>query len=167
MSKTLKPTQTQAYIEAVREKLGGATDYKIGQVMEIRRQRISEYVAGTQHADAYACTRIAMLLGLDPLEVIAQVEADHAKTEDRREFWKSVNFGLKRTAAVFVLSAMLGFFGYGLQGGGKAQADELRPGPTSHNGALRSRLARIGRKVEAWTKAKFGCCWRWCGYCGT
>lgn len=96
-----------------------------------------------------------------------KVEADHAKTEDRREFWKSVNFGLKRTAAVFVLSAMLGFFGYGLQGGGKAQADELRPGPTSHNGALRSRLARIGRKVEAWTKAKFGCCWRWCGYCGT
>jgi hypothetical protein len=123
MNGTVKRTQTQVLLEAVREKLGSVTDYAIGKTLQLHQQTISRYHAGTQQADAYACAKFAEVLERDPLEVIAQVEADSAKTDERRAFWAGFPSGLKRTALGSGLLLTSGFFALGLIGGsGTAEA---------------------------------------------
>lgn len=91
-------SQTQQLIEQVRQKMNGATDYRIAQVLDIPRNVMHYYISGDRAADAYACAKIAEVLDRDPLEVIAQVEAEAARTEKKRQYWRSFFSGLKRTA---------------------------------------------------------------------
>lgn len=140
MHGNMKATKTQALLEEAREKLGSVTDYKLGKVLQIHQQTISRYHEGTQQADAYACARLAMILNRDPLEIIAEVEADSAKTEARREFWAGFPSGLRRTALGAALFLTFGSSGVGWPGGAEA-------GSTSHNVGFRSRKKRTGRKA--------------------
>jgi len=136
-------TQTQELIEQVRKKLDGATDYKIAQALDIPRQYVSRYMSGDA-ADSYTCARIAEVLERDPLEVIAQVEAEAARTEKKRQYWRSFFSGLKRAPHVAAWCAMLAFSGLGLPGGAEAAS-------TSHNGGLRhSRFTNLSRTVREW-----------------
>ena len=106
-------TETQQLIEQVRAKMDGATDYKIAQVLDIPRNVMHYYVAGDRAADAYACARVAEILERDPLEVIAQVESEAARTEKKRQYWRSFFSGLKRTAHGIALCAITIGFGTG------------------------------------------------------
>ena len=110
-------TETQQLIEQVRAKLDGATNYKIAQALDLPTQRLSDYVKGDREADTYACAKIAEVLGRDTLEIIAQVEAEAARTEKKREFWRSFPSGAKRTALGVALLLTSGFFGQGSEGG--------------------------------------------------
>jgi transcriptional regulator with XRE-family HTH domain len=65
------------------------TDYKLAQALKLPRQRISDYRAGSRQADSYAAAQIALALERDPLEVIAEIEAESARSKPAREFWKS------------------------------------------------------------------------------
>lgn len=110
-------TETQQLIEQVRAKMDGATDYKIAQVLDIPRNVMHYYVRGDRDADNFACAKIAEVLDRDPLEIIAQVEAEAARTEKKREFWRSFPSGSKRTALGAALLLTSGFFGLGVEGG--------------------------------------------------
>lgn len=126
---------TTDLIEEVRHKLDGATDYRIAQVLEISKQKVSAIKAGREKLDVYDCARIAEVLERDPLEVIAQVEAETARTEKKRQYWRSFFSGLKRTAAA------LGCYGIAIGSGvappaGDASAAWL---PAAHNGRLRQK----------------------------
>lgn len=122
-------TETQQLIEQVRTKMEGATDYKIAQVLDIPRNVMHYYVAGERAADAYACAKIAEMMERDPLEVIAQVEAEAARTEKKRQYWRSFFSGLKRAPHVVAWCAILAFSGLGWPGGAQA----ANPESTSHN----------------------------------
>jgi predicted transcriptional regulator len=122
-------TQTQTLIEQVRAKMDGATDYKIAQALDIPTGIVHYYVKGDRAADSYTCARIAEILEQDPLEIIAQVEAEAARTEKKREYWRSFFSGMKRKAHVVALSATCGFFVGGLPAGNA----EANPDLTSHN----------------------------------
>ena len=69
-------------------KLGIESDYKLAQALEVHRTRISEYMNEKRTPDAYAAVRIAQILGRDPAEIIATIEADSEKNPKRREFWR-------------------------------------------------------------------------------
>lgn len=122
-------TETQQLIEQVRAKLKGATDYKIAQVLDIPNGIVCYYVKGEREADAYACAKIAEVLERDPLEVIAQVEAEAARTEKKRAFWRSFPSGLRRTVLGAGWLAITAFSGAGWHAG-NAEASQ---GSTSHN----------------------------------
>lgn len=122
-------TKTQELIEAARLRLGKVTDYSLGKTLEIPRPTMSEYVRGIRNADTYACVRIAMVLKRDPLEVIAEVEAQTARTPTKREFWSRFPSGLRRTTLGVVLSATC--FGSVLVPRTGEAAHKL--GTTSHN----------------------------------
>ncbi|MDP2031455.1 MAG: helix-turn-helix transcriptional regulator [Thiobacillus sp.] len=122
----MSPTKTQALLEETREKLGGVTDYKLAKKMQLPRQRVSNYKNGERQADNYACLRIAEILERDPLEIIAEVEAETAKTQERRDYWSNFR-GIGRTATLgLLLYGILGFSGGVLPGGAEAST-------TSHN----------------------------------
>lgn len=120
-------TKTQQYFEQVREKLENATDYKIAKVLDISTQNVSEYVRGIREADTYGCTKIAMVLGIDPLEVIAEVEAKAARTAKKREFWKSFRSSASRAILGLLLFGMLTISGVGQWAGNSVRGGFLRP----------------------------------------
>ncbi|WP_298609610.1 hypothetical protein [uncultured Thiobacillus sp.] len=120
-------SQTQQLIEKVRTKLNGATDYRIAQALDIPTGIVHYYVKGDREADTYTCAKIAEILDRDPLEVIAQVEAEAARTEKKREYWRSFFSGLKRRAHVVALCVTLGFSAAGHWDGGAAKGGFYRP----------------------------------------
>ena len=119
-------TETQQLIEQVREKLGGATDYRIAQVLDLHTKYLTDYKHG-RPADPYACAKIAEILQRDPLHVIAQVEAEAARSEKKREYWRSIFSGLRRTAHGIALCGIVTGFGTGPSTG------HATSGASSHN----------------------------------
>lgn len=63
------------------------SDYALGKALEIRRQRITDYMNGTRKPDTYAAVKIALCLRRDPAEIIAILEAEGEKDEKRKAFW--------------------------------------------------------------------------------
>jgi len=140
-------TKTQKLLEDCREKLDGVTDYALAKKLEIPRARVSEYVRGIQNADAYAAARMALLLGRDPLEVIAEIEAESATTEAKRSFWASFHSGLTQT---LYGGALLLIGGSSLIG--QTGSAEAGPLAASHNGRLRPKA-----RAESRPKGGFFC----------
>jgi len=85
---------------------GMTSDYQLSKETGIAQSRISDYRKGRLTPDEYACTRLALALGREPIEVIAMVQAEQAKTEEKREFWR--NF-LTRAACIAGLAVPLSF----------------------------------------------------------
>lgn len=125
-------------LDAAKSKTGAASDYKLAQVLDLPTQRISDYRAGSRTPDAYGCARIAEALGLDPLEVIARVEAEAAKSERARSYWRSFTGGVRRTMIVGGALWLTASFSGGAPTIGAAQAAEA----ITHNGRFRQRTAK-------------------------
>jgi len=155
--------KTTELLDQVKAKTGTISDYKLAQVLDFSKQKISDLRSGKIRPDAYECARIAIALERDPLEVMAEVGAETAKTEKAREFWKSFFSGMKRKAHVVALSVTCGFLGSGWPAG----SVEANLGSTSHNGGFCSRIATAGRNIRAWWTTKFGPCSDWSGCFGS
>lgn len=68
-------------------KLGIKSDYELASKLDVTRQRVNELMSGRCKADSYVATRIAEVLGLHPLMILAEFEAETAKDEKRRGYW--------------------------------------------------------------------------------
>lgn len=97
-------------IDETKAKLGVESDYALAKQLGIPNPRISEYRSGKARPDAYACARFAEALGVDPFELLAQVEAATEKNEARRTYWKQVaeRMAAGSVAAFFVIGLMPG-----------------------------------------------------------
>ncbi len=87
-------------------KLGIKTDYKLAQALDMHRARISSYMSEKETPDAYACVRMALILGRDPAEIIAIVEADTEKNVKRRAFWADFAQRAKLAAKLGTLAVL-------------------------------------------------------------
>lgn len=116
-------------LDRCRSALGAKSDYQLAQMLEINKARLSEYRSRKRVPDSYSCTRIAQALNLDPLELIALVEANTARNEVQREFWRSFKFSGTLSNYAWASFVMLGFLG-GAFTGGNAEAGQMA---NSHN----------------------------------
>ncbi len=91
--------KTRELLIQCKKKLGIETDYKLAQAMEIHRARISAYMAGKETPDFYTCLRIAEILDREPTIVIAEVQADTEKNEQRKSFFKRILHHAKKFEA--------------------------------------------------------------------
>lgn len=119
----MKPSE---YLDKCKIALKIESDYALGKALEIPNQRIADYYKGIRAPDAYGCARIALTLKLDPLEVLADIEAQSAKTEARREFWTGF-IGRSRKGGGVILWALVFGSSYGTGAPTNTAAD------TSHN----------------------------------
>lgn len=94
-------------IEECRTKLGVETDYQLAKAMDLHRGTLSQCISGKRPPDAYTCARIALVLELDPLEIIASIEAERARTPERRAFWQDLGKSSRKVAAT--VAALLFF----------------------------------------------------------
>ncbi|GAO35791.1 hypothetical protein SCT_1183 [Sulfuricella sp. T08] len=97
----MKPSE---YLDKCKITLQIKSDYALAKALKTTTPRISDYYKSKAWPDAYACAQIALALKLDPLEVLADIESQSAKTEERREFWRGFIGRTKKVAAVLLLA---------------------------------------------------------------
>jgi len=83
-------------------KRGIKSDYKLANTLGCSRQQISALMNGKVKPDAFYAVKIGEILKIHPLILLAEFEAENAKTVDRKTFW--LNFGQRiKTGAVAML----------------------------------------------------------------
>jgi plasmid maintenance system antidote protein VapI len=96
-------------------KLGVQTDYKLAQAIGINRGRVSDAMKGKWHLDPFTVVRMALILQRDPAELLAEIELDSEKNQDRQEFWRGFIQHAKQTAKrgmlvlICIISLLAGF----------------------------------------------------------
>lgn len=98
--------KTIDYLDALKERYQ-VSDYKVARLLGKTSASTSQYrKKGTTFDDATAI-RVAELLNMDPVEVIADMHAERAKDDQVREVWKRVASTFHRAAAICLVVVIL------------------------------------------------------------
>jgi transcriptional regulator with XRE-family HTH domain len=97
------PLNINALLNDASRRLKITSDYALSKELGIPEQRLSEYRRGLRRPDTYALVRLALTVGRDPLEVIAEQEAESARSEVKRQFWRDFLASAERAARLTVL----------------------------------------------------------------
>lgn len=81
---------TLEYLNAVKAKLGIESDYALAQHLGITRSAVSVFTRGKGIFGDDVALAVAEILGIHPLTVIAQANAERAKTPEQRARWSGV-----------------------------------------------------------------------------
>lgn len=98
---------TADYCAALKRRLKIESDYGLAKRLGFSRQRVSNYTNGLRVFDNETAVRVAELLQLDPLRVIADMELERASSPDQRKFWERIKAAAV-LAAFYVGAASFG-----------------------------------------------------------
>lgn len=97
--------KTVQYLDAVKEKAGIASDYALAKRLGLTTSAISNYRHGRSSPDNLVAVRVAGILGIDPMVVIADIELERATHPELREVWRRL---ASKVAAGVLLPVTLG-----------------------------------------------------------
>lgn len=84
-------------------RLGIKSDYALAKALGIDRAALSHYMAGKRTPDAFTDVKMAEILKVHPMLLLAEFEAETAKTAERKAFW--TNFGRRiKTGALGIVA---------------------------------------------------------------
>ncbi|NUO87677.1 MAG: hypothetical protein HOQ37_16410 [Cupriavidus sp.] len=81
---------TLEYLDAVKVKLDLPSDYALAKALCVTRGGVSSYRTGRSYLDDLTAVRVAEILGLNPMEVIAAANLERSKNEDARLVWSGL-----------------------------------------------------------------------------
>lgn len=84
------------------------SDYKLALVMGVDQKSLRNYRDGKTLPDARVISALCDLTGDDPALLLAQIEAERAKTTEARALWLQVVERLQSTLHAVILSALFG-----------------------------------------------------------
>jgi transcriptional regulator with XRE-family HTH domain len=86
---------TIEYLDAVKDKIGISSDYALAKKLGFSLSAVSSYRCGRRVFDDDAALTVAQFLGINPLIVIAESNAERAKTPEMRDRWMDVIQGFR------------------------------------------------------------------------
>jgi len=66
------------------------SDYALAKLLGVTRQAVSGLVNGHSAMDTYTAAKVAELVNVDPMKVIASAEAERARNDEKRTFWRKL-----------------------------------------------------------------------------
>ena len=99
----------EKYLDRIAELTETGSDYAAAKLLGITRQRISNYRTGRNHFDNEMAFKIAIMLDMNPAELIAELNAERAKTPEKKKFWR-LEFKRFHGATGLTLFALLFIF---------------------------------------------------------
>jgi hypothetical protein len=131
--------KTNDYLDALKAKLDLRSDYQLAQTLDTSTAAIGQYRTGKRTMDDYTAARVAELLGMEPLILIAQANAEREKDSQKAAFWRKYAAG--------VIGAALVSFGLSItpETAGASTTCTGRVASNINYGCLRRRLARLIR----------------------
>ncbi len=97
----------QEYVEDLAKLTDTGSDYAVAKMLRISTSRMSNYRSGRNLFDNEMCVKIAELLHIDPLEVIAAMESLRQQKQHNtvmQKFWEGI---FKKSSAAMVALAIL------------------------------------------------------------
>lgn len=82
--------KTQEYLDAVRATLGLPSDYALQKPLALSKSQLSKYRTGKETLSTPVAVRIANLLKKEPLQVIAEVNAEKETDPETKAMWQSI-----------------------------------------------------------------------------
>lgn len=86
-------------------KLKISSDYALAKALGINRARVHEYMTGKRTPNAYAAIKMAEILKVHPLLLLAEFEGETEKNEEIRSFW--INFAQRIKAGTVGMLALI------------------------------------------------------------
>lgn len=89
--------------------IGKDSDRQLAIYMGVAVTTVSSWRTKRSTPDAYALMELQKILGIDARELLAIIEAERAKTEERRGYWEEIkrSFSQKGTVTALALSTAL------------------------------------------------------------
>ena len=78
---------TVEYLDAVKVELGLQSDYAVSKVLSVTRATVSRYRRGASVFDDEVCFEVAMILDLNPFEVLVASHLERAKDAETKAKW--------------------------------------------------------------------------------
>lgn len=78
---------TIQFLNALKARNGGASDYAIAKILGLTHQAVSRYRVGKEFLGDSTAIRVAKLLEIDPSYVVACAHAERCKAEDEKAVW--------------------------------------------------------------------------------
>jgi transcriptional regulator with XRE-family HTH domain len=94
---------TISYIEEAKKKLGLVSDYGIAKKLGMSQAAFSRYKSGERVIDDYTAAKLAEVLKISPLEVIAAANAEREKDSGKADFWRKIATGAQAGTVVSAL----------------------------------------------------------------
>ncbi len=82
--------RTINYLKKTKEVLDVSSDYGLAKKLGLTKQTISGYMNGNRTMDDYTAAKLAEVLGISALEVIAAANAEREKDAEKAEFWRKL-----------------------------------------------------------------------------
>lgn len=79
---------TLLYLDEIKARCQLMTDAQLAKRLDCSTAQISQYRTRKRVMDDYVAARVAELLGIEELEVIAQANAEREKDETKRAYWQ-------------------------------------------------------------------------------
>ncbi|WP_233869313.1 hypothetical protein [Paraburkholderia adhaesiva] len=95
---------TVQWLDEVKDCLGIASDYAAAKALHVTRASVSGWRTGRCTFDNEVCLRVAEILNANPFEVLATVNIERIKDEERRDLWANA---LERISVGFRQLALL------------------------------------------------------------
>lgn len=89
-NKGLKMSLTLQYLDQAKVRLHLPSDYALSKKLGVTTSAISNYRSGRSRIDDDVALKVAQILGLNPLEVIAAANVERAKTDEMRDMWRGL-----------------------------------------------------------------------------
>lgn len=83
--------KTMDYLERVRAQNGGCSDYRLAKLLDVRHSSLTNYTKHGREMDDDVALRVAGLLGLPPMRVVADIKAARAEADGQDvmfKFWR-------------------------------------------------------------------------------
>jgi hypothetical protein len=77
------------YLNATKKAMQIESDYELAKRLEINTGVMSKLRLGSRPISTIIATKIAIALNIDPMTVIADLEAQREKNPSRADFWRS------------------------------------------------------------------------------
>lgn len=81
---------TVEYLDAVKAKLDLPSDYAAAKALGVTRAAVSRYRNGLGTFDDLTAARVAQILGVEPIEVIAATNFERSSDDRAREVWGAI-----------------------------------------------------------------------------
>lgn len=102
------------YLDAAQKALGEISSYELAKRINLSNDQISRIRKGSRTLPNHAIFKLAIILQLDPAEVLADLESQQEKTEERREFWRGFLLRVGKSSTVlYLLWSCIASFGTG------------------------------------------------------
>lgn len=98
---------TNDYLDDIKALYGLPSDYAIAKKLDVMTSNIANYRAGRSRFDDFMALKVAELLGIETMEVIAAVNAERTKCPGVRDVWERVyNQAARGATLVLALFAL-------------------------------------------------------------